>query len=63
MKKILPLLLILFLGVETQLHAAWLENVPVTVTQPSGAIIHCFASGDEYYNWLHDANNFTIGNL
>ncbi|PIY34552.1 MAG: hypothetical protein COZ08_01290, partial [Bacteroidetes bacterium CG_4_10_14_3_um_filter_42_6] len=22
--------------------------------------IHCFATGDEFYNWLHDADNYTI---
>ena len=42
------------------LLAAPLKNVPVTVVQPNGAIVKCFASGDEYYNWLHDQNNYTI---
>lgn len=42
------------------LSAAYLENVPQEVTQPDGTIIQCFATGDEYYNWLHDAENYTI---
>lgn len=40
--------------------AAWVENVPQTITQPDGQVIHCFASGDEYYHWLHDAEGYTI---
>ena len=34
--------------------------VPQTFKQPDGSVLHCFASGDEYYNWLHDARGFTI---
>lgn len=41
-------------------YAAYISNYPVTVTQPDGTTLACFASGDEFYNWLHDANNFTI---
>lgn len=40
--------------------AAYLEFVPLKLTQPNGEVINCFASGDEYYNWVHDANNYTI---
>ncbi|MDX8339276.1 M6 family metalloprotease domain-containing protein [Draconibacterium sp. IB214405] len=60
MKKVIPLLISLLFGVMSNVQAAYLRNVPVTITQPSGEKINCFASGDEYYNWLHDANNFTI---
>lgn len=42
------------------LSAAYLTDVPQTITQPNGKIIHCLASGDEFYNWLHDADGFTI---
>jgi len=42
------------------LNAAYLTNVPVTVEQPDGAELNLFASGDEFYNWLHDENGFTI---
>ena len=41
-------------------HAAYLKDVPITITQPDGTVIHCFATGDEYYNWAHDANGYTI---
>jgi M6 family metalloprotease-like protein len=42
------------------LPAAYLTSVPVTVNQPDGQLLNLFASGDEYYNWLHDAQGFTI---
>ena len=41
-------------------YAAYLKNVPQKITQPDGAIVYCFASGDEFYNWLHDSAGFTI---
>ena len=41
-------------------NAAYMSKVPVTVRQPDGTIIRCFATGDEFHNWLHDKNNFTI---
>ncbi len=42
------------------LFAAYLEKVPRTLIQPNGDTLHCFASGDEFYLRLHDAQNFTI---
>jgi M6 family metalloprotease-like protein len=42
------------------LSAAWLTNEPMTVYQPDGTKIECFASGDEFHNWLHDKDNYTI---
>ena len=42
------------------LEGAWLDNVPQTVKQPDGSVIRCFATGDEYYNWLHDSDGYTI---
>ena len=41
-------------------YGAYLKNVPQTLTQPDGTIIHCFATGDEFYNWLHDSSGYTI---
>jgi M6 family metalloprotease-like protein len=41
-------------------HAAYLKDVPKTLTQPDGAVLHCYASGDEFFNYLHDADGFTI---
>jgi M6 family metalloprotease-like protein len=40
--------------------AAPLSFVPQRIIQPNGTILECFASGDEYHNWLHDANGYTI---
>ncbi|MBN1351000.1 M6 family metalloprotease domain-containing protein [candidate division KSB1 bacterium] len=39
---------------------AYLRNVPQLLMQPDGTIIRCFASGDEFYSWLHDSAGFTI---
>ena len=41
-------------------YCAYLKNVPQVITQPDGTVIHCFASGDEFHNWLHDSAGFTI---
>lgn len=55
------ILAILFLGsVFARGEAAYLRNVPQERVQPDGTVLHCLATGDEYHNWLHDANNFTI---
>lgn len=40
--------------------AAPLSFVPQRLTQPDGTSLECFASGDEYYNWLHDEVGYTI---
>lgn len=44
----------------TATYASYLINVPQTIQQPDGRVIHCFASGDEFHNWLHDSAGFTI---
>jgi M6 family metalloprotease-like protein len=41
-------------------QAAYLRNVPVHVKQPDGTVLSCLASGDEFYNWLHDKDGYTI---
>jgi M6 family metalloprotease-like protein len=40
--------------------AAYFEKLPYTITQPDGKIIDCFVTGDEYFNWIHDSNGYTI---
>ncbi len=40
--------------------AAWLNAEPQTIIQPDGTVIECFATGDEFYNWLHDEDGYTI---
>jgi len=42
------------------LFAAPVKNQPIEIMQPSGEIINCFISGDEFYNWIHDENDYTI---
>ena len=59
MKKNILLTAIL-LALTAWAMAAPLRNIEVKLTQPDGQIIHCFASGDEFYNYLHDTNGFTI---
>ena len=54
------ILIIALLGAMLCAMAAPLKNMEVRLTQPDGQVIHCFASGDEFYNYLHDANGFTI---
>jgi M6 family metalloprotease-like protein len=54
------ILIILILAGYQWLIAAYLTDVSVQVTQPNGNVINCFASGDEYHNWLHDAEGYTI---
>jgi M6 family metalloprotease-like protein len=52
---------ILFFGmISLSLWAAPLRNVPLTLVQPNGDTLHCLASGDEFFNYLHDANGYTI---
>ncbi|MFA6484379.1 MAG: M6 family metalloprotease domain-containing protein, partial [Bacteroidales bacterium] len=60
MKPIRLFFLMVLLSITGSLCAAYLEYVPQKITQPDGKIVNCFASGDEYYHWLHDANGFTI---
>ncbi|MFW6224224.1 MAG: M6 family metalloprotease domain-containing protein, partial [Bacteroidota bacterium] len=42
------------------LQAAWVDNIPTTLKNPDGSTIECFTSGDEFFNYLHDSNGFTI---
>ena len=53
-------ILIGFLFVVLNLFGAYLTDIPHTITQPDGGVYNFFVSGDEFHNWLHDANNFTI---
>jgi len=40
--------------------AAPLTDLPVSLTQPDGTTLHCLASGDERFNYLHDADGRLI---
>lgn len=59
-KILLPIGLFLALVLPLSVNAAPLHDIPQTVVQPDGEVIHCFASGDEFYNWLHDKDGFVI---
>lgn len=34
--------------------------LPHTIKQPDGTVIHCFVSGDEFFNWIHDSEGYSI---
>jgi M6 family metalloprotease-like protein len=58
MKKISLIGLLFF--VVWSAKADLILNVPQIIIQPNGDTIHCLASGDEFYNYLHDEDGFTI---
>lgn len=61
MKRLLQTLVIAaMLLISHAAFSAYLRNVPQTLNQPDNTVLQCFASGDEFHNWLHDANDFTI---
>jgi len=41
-------------------QASPIRNLPQTLVQPDGSVVHCFTSGDEFNHWLHDKDNYTI---
>ncbi len=53
-------LLIGILCISALLNGALIRNQPMTITQPDGETFECLASGDEFFNYLHDENNFSI---
>jgi M6 family metalloprotease-like protein len=59
MKKISLFAIILCL-LTLNSFAAYLTFEPVTVNQPNNVILNIYASGDEFYNWLHDKDGYTI---
>jgi len=58
MKKLYFLIISILFNVYS--YGAYLTNVPITLTQPDGTVINCFATGDEFYNWVHDSLGYTI---
>jgi M6 family metalloprotease-like protein len=59
-RRMVTALLVAMAAFSLPLLAAPLKNVPQRLVQPDGTAVSCFASGDEFYHWLHDANGFTI---
>lgn len=41
-------------------YSAFFKDLPTIVKNPDGTEISCFATGDEFFNYLHDSNGFTI---
>ena len=59
MKKI-GFVLILFSILNLSVFAAKYDFLPMQINQPDGSQLNCFASGDEFFNFLHDKNGYTI---
>ena len=59
MKK-LKIIVILSIIFQYYAYGIYLKDYPTTITQPDGTVIECFTTGDEYYNWLHDKDGYTI---
>jgi len=53
-------LLLLILIISIHLAAVWVDNYPSQITQPDGTIIKILVSGDEFHNWNHDEQGYTI---
>ncbi|MFH2142866.1 MAG: M6 family metalloprotease domain-containing protein [Bacteroidota bacterium] len=62
MKKYYKSILSLFVAIIlfSSLNAANFKNLKATITQPDGTVIGCYSSGDEFFNYLHDASGYTI---
>lgn len=58
MKRLLSVLFGLILPIIV--FSNYYSFLPYTAKQPDGTQIECFVSGDEYYNWLHDKDGYTI---
>ncbi len=50
----------IMLIIVSSLSGAYLRFEPVELNQPDGSKLNLFATGDEFYNWLHDKDGFTI---
>ncbi|MCK5820693.1 MAG: M6 family metalloprotease domain-containing protein [Bacteroidales bacterium] len=59
-KRLFFLLFFASLIMSQAARADHLTNVPMTIEQPDGTKFHCLASGDEFYNYLHDNKGYTI---
>lgn len=60
MKKKTILLSVLFVLSVLNAYAVYQRDVPQTLIQPNGDTLHCYASGDEFFNYLHDKAGYTI---
>jgi M6 family metalloprotease-like protein len=60
MKKNQLLMILIMFHISYLLFSAFILNQPMEIIQPDGTKISCFASGDEFFNYLHDEDGFTI---
>ena len=37
-----------------------IDNIEIELYQPDGSSFQCYASGDQYYNWVHDHQGYSI---
>ncbi|MCK4980151.1 MAG: M6 family metalloprotease domain-containing protein [Candidatus Delongbacteria bacterium] len=51
---------VLILITTVSLFSAYFTNLKTTVSQPDGTKLELFSSGDEFYNYLHDAEGYKI---
>jgi M6 family metalloprotease-like protein len=58
MKKFI--IIILMFVISGSLSAAYISYQPHQITQPDGKTINCFCSGDEFFNFIHDENGYSI---
>lgn len=58
MKQLMTIFFLLVMS--NLLFGAWISEFPMTFNQTDGTEINCFASGDEFHNWLHDKDEYTI---
>ena len=42
------------------LFAHKIENIEIELHQPDGSSFQCYASGDQYYHWVHDQEGYSI---
>jgi M6 family metalloprotease-like protein len=58
--KLFFLILLIAIFFNSILFGAYVTNQPITLKQPDGTTLNVFASGDEFYNWSHDKDGYTI---
>jgi len=57
---IMSITLFTLIQLSITVYAAPVSDHPMTLKQPNGSVLSCFASGDEFFNYLHDAEGYLI---
>jgi len=58
--KTTVLMIVFVLLVATGVRGAFLRDLPATLIQKDGTVLHCLVTGDEYYHRVHDSAGYTI---